>query len=154
MKKSKDRKAYEALRDKDAPLHLQVYVSKLVKMQMEKLIKNKELNKIENISLWSILKNSVLLHSQSSRFIIIMTGIILGFIGALIKGFWDPYPYTIFISILSGSAGIAYTVKTLEPGARERRNGKNGNGNINYCDNCEKEIPRGVFYCDDCSTGM
>lgn len=71
-----------------------------------------------------ILKWLLVNHFQSSRFVIIIHAIWLSFIGAIIKALWGSFPFEVFIGVLNGAIAVAYAVKTLEPGAQERRRKK------------------------------
>lgn len=69
-----------------------------------------------------ILKVTIAGHLQSSRFIIMMTAILLSFIGAIIKALWSAFPYAVLVGVLNGAGVLAYITKTMEPKASERRN--------------------------------
>lgn len=62
-------------------------------------------------------------HTKSSRFMIIMTVIFVDFIAAIITTIFTGFPFALFASILNGLGLGLYITKTLEPGARQRRNG-------------------------------
>jgi len=64
-------------------------------------------------------------HLRSSRFIVVMSTLLLTFIGAVIKTIFDEFPFVVFAGIMNGSGVVTYISKTLEPGAKERRKGGN-----------------------------
>ena len=61
-------------------------------------------------------------HFRSTRFVIIFLVLMISFLSAVIKTIFDGFPFTILIGFLNGAAIISYITKTLEPGAKERRN--------------------------------
>jgi len=46
----------------------------------------------------------------------------ISFLAAVIKTIFTGFPFTILIGFLNGAAVVTYVTKTLEPGARVRRN--------------------------------
>ena len=63
-------------------------------------------------------------HLKSSRFIVVMSVLLLTFLGAIVRMFNDGFPFIVFAGIMNGSGVLTYISKTLEPGARERRKGE------------------------------
>lgn len=61
-------------------------------------------------------------HFNSTRFVIIFLVIMISFLAAVIKTIFEDFPFTILIGFLNGAAVVTYISKTLEPGAKERRN--------------------------------
>lgn len=61
-------------------------------------------------------------HFNSTRFVIVFLVIIISFLSAVIKTIFTGFPFTILIGFLNGAAIVTYITKTLEPGAKERRN--------------------------------
>ena len=63
-------------------------------------------------------------HLKSSRFIVVMSVLLLTFLGAIVRIVFDDFPFVVFAGIMNGSGVLTYINKTLEPGARERRKGE------------------------------
>ena len=61
-------------------------------------------------------------HFNSTRFVIVFIAIMISFLSAVIKTIFEEFPFTILIGFLNGAAVVTYITKTLEPGAKERRN--------------------------------
>lgn len=61
-------------------------------------------------------------HFKSTRFVIVFLAIMISFLSAVIKTIFTGFPFTILIGFLNGAAVVTYISKTLEPGAKERRN--------------------------------
>lgn len=75
-------------------------------------------------SIRSILKLTLGNHLQSSRFVIIMIVILVSFLGAIVKALWSSFPYALLVGVLNGAGIVAYIMKTMEPGAAERRSSR------------------------------
>jgi len=61
-------------------------------------------------------------HFNSTRFVIVFLVIMISFLAAIIKTIFTGFPFAILIGFLNGAAIVTYITKTLEPGAKERRN--------------------------------
>ena len=68
------------------------------------------------------MKHILMQHFNSTRFVIVFIAIMISFISAVIKTIFTGFPFTILIGFLNGAAVVTYITKTLEPGAKERRN--------------------------------
>jgi hypothetical protein len=68
------------------------------------------------MSIWKILKN----HCRSSRFVIIMTVVLLTFIAGIITTVFKEFPFAAFAGILNALGLGSYITKTNEPGRKER----------------------------------
>ena len=68
------------------------------------------------------MKYILIQHFKSTRFVIVFLVIIISFLAAIIKTIFTGFPFTILIGFLNGAAVVSYITKTLEPGAKERRN--------------------------------
>lgn len=67
--------------------------------------------------IWNNFKN----HTKSSRFFIIIFVLGLSFISAIIHTIFTEFPFVVFAGILNGLGLGLYITKTVEPGARKRR---------------------------------
>lgn len=68
------------------------------------------------------MKHILMQHFNSTRFVIVFIAIMISFISAVIKTIFTGFPFAVLIGFLNGAAVVTYITKTLEPGAKERRN--------------------------------
>jgi len=68
------------------------------------------------------MKYILMQHFNSTRFVIVFIAIMISFLSAIIKTIFTGFPFTVLIGFLNGAAVVTYITKTLEPGAKDRRN--------------------------------